>query len=199
MDFHGTPFEPGSTQDFMTEAAEIFNNLGNPSEEILLLYSDDPAAREAAGRLDGTWERLGINVEPNRSAGPLMLSFRRDAILLAMRLPRNGEGVLPQVLALYERSGWWEIAALAMGAESGELLRRARNLDPSVDLDELAVEMENAGLVAPIAKYDILFAPGPDVSLVPDEIYPGSVLWRAFRGTIPEPEVPNGENETETD
>ncbi len=188
IDFHGTPAESTDWDADIEEAGNLYASVSEPSEELKLLICDDPAAMAAAGRLRPNWESLGVPVSQIESAGPLSLSFNADGILLALRIPQNGEGVLPQILALYDRSGWWEIAALALDDNGAALLRNVRSLDPSADLDRLAEEMESVGLIAPLAKYDILFAPGPEVSLVPDDVYPGSVLWRAFLGSLDEPD-----------
>jgi hypothetical protein len=161
----------------------MYSSVPERTTRLSLLVCDDPAARESAGRLGANWESLGAQVEIVEGTGALAFSSERDAILLALRLPSGGEGVLPQILALYDRNAWWETAALTLDSDSASLLRRVRSLDPSADLDALADAMVTAGLVAPIARYDILFAPGPDVSLVPDETYPGTVFWRAFSGT----------------
>ena len=150
-------------------------------DKIVLLLCDDPAAVEAAGRLRANWESLGAPVEIRQNEGPLMLSLEADAVLLAVRNPSGGEGVLPECLALIDRSGWWETKAFALG-DKANLLRNVRNLDPKADLGTLGSAMQDAGLAIPLASYDILFCPGPDVTQSPGFVYPGPALWRAYKG-----------------
>ncbi len=197
-DFLGDPTETRDWTDLSEQARELYRSVPNPREDLTLLVSDDPAVQAAAGKLRADWQlSFGVPVELRQSAGPPSLSLEADGILLALRLPRDAEGILPQCLALYDRSGWWEIAALALHSDGAALLRRVRTLDPAADLSELGEALESAGLVIPIAKYEILFAPGPDVSLVPPEIYPGPPFWRAFMGTLEEFELTPGSTEPE--
>jgi len=182
-DFYGNPAEAGDWRERFEQARNLYNSVPDRSTKLSLLVCDDPAAREAAGRIGANWESLGAQVEIVERAGPLAMSISSDAMILALRIPVDGDGVLPQILSLYDRNGIWEIAALAMDSSSAVNLRNVRNLAPSASLDSLSESMIASGLVFPIARYDILFAPGPDVSLVPDETYPGTVLWRAFSGT----------------
>ncbi len=186
-DFHGTPSEDENRTDALEEARRLYVSVGNPRESLKLLVPDDPAARAAAGRLRANWESFGVPVELIQSTGPLSLSMEADIILVSLRIPNNGEGVLPQCLALYDRSGWWEIAALSLPLEGALLLRSVRALEPSADSDALGSAVMSAGMMLPLARYDILFAPGPDISLAPERVYPGTVFWRAFMGVIPEP------------
>ena len=188
-DFLGTEASSGDWSGMIDEARELYSSIPEPSDSFVLLVSDDPAARASAGRLRANWESLGVPVELRNGEGPLALSMEADAALLSVRLSQNGEGVLPQCLALYDRSGWWEIIALALG-EDAQLLRSVRSLEPAADLGTLGSALQDNGLMIPVARYDILFAPGPGISLVPSAVYPGSVLWRAFMGQLPEAELP---------
>ncbi|MCX6647291.1 MAG: hypothetical protein NTY09_13175 [bacterium] len=77
----------------------------------------------------------------------------------------------------------WEIAGLAMAPADRPLLQSVRSLEPSADLNLLGTALESAGLMIPIARFDILFAPGPDITLVPNAVYPGTVFWRAYMGS----------------
>jgi hypothetical protein len=197
-DFLGTEASSGNWSGMMDEARDLYSSIPNPSDSFVLLVSDDPAARASAGRLRANWESLGVPVELRNGEGPLALSMEADAVLLSVRLSENGEGVLPQCLALYDRSGWWEIIALALEDEA-ELLRSVRSLDPDADLEALGSALQDHALMIPVARYDILFAPGPGISLVPSAVYPGSVLWRAFMGQLPEAESPAVETEPEQD
>ena len=182
FDFEGNPSTDTETGT-ISDARALYESVANPQPEINLLVCDDPAARSTAGRLRANWENLGVPVTVSEMAGPLSLSSGADAILLSFRIPSGGEGVLPECLALYDRSGWWELAALALASEDRPLLHSVRNLEPSADLNLLGSALESSGLMIPIARFDILFAPGPDIFLVPDEVYPGTVFWRAFMGS----------------
>jgi hypothetical protein len=181
-DFEGNP-APTNETGTIADARELYESVIDPQPEITLLVCDDPAARSTAGRLRANWENLGVPVQINELAGPLSLSSQADAILISVRIPIDGEGVLPECLTLYDRNGWWEIAELGMATEDRPLLQSVRNLEPSADLNSLGTALEGAGLMIPIARFDILFAPGPDIVLVPDEVYPGTVFWRAYMGS----------------
>ncbi|MFH1676777.1 MAG: ABC transporter substrate-binding protein [bacterium] len=184
-DFFGTFWEASDFSRDLEEARKLHTQAKNAREKLTLLVCDDPAARAASGRLRANWESLGVPVEIRESEGPLSLSISADAILLAFRLPKNGDGVFPELFELYDRNGWWSIAGLVLDGESASILKNVRSLGLNCDLNKLGRGMESSGLAIPLAKYGVLFAPGPGVSLVSGEIYPGSVFWRAFNGIIP--------------
>lgn len=194
-DYEGSPAQDSDT-DTMSDARQLYAGVADPRPEIILLVCDDPAARSTAGRLRANWENLGVPVEIREMAGPLSLSSEADAILLSLRIPIKGVGVLPQCLALYDRSGWWDLAGLALNTNDRALLQSVRECNPSADLNSLGTALENAGLMIPISRFDILFAPGPDISLVPNAVYPGTVFWRAFMGS---PEILKPATMEETD
>lgn len=181
-DFEGNP-EIDRADDSNHDASGSYENIANPLDKIDLLVCDDPAAISTAGRLRANWESLGVQVEIREMAGPLALSAASDAILLSFRIPEGGEGVLPQCLTLYDRSGWWDIAGLALNSGNRMLLNDVRSCKPDADLAQLGNALIDSGLILPIARFDILFAPGPDIALVPGTIYPGPVFWRAFMGS----------------
>lgn len=185
-DFQGGRAEPRDWTATFEEARRLYSQAEVKRDRIVLLVCDDPAAREAAGRLRANWETLGVPIEIRTSLGPLMLSLEADAVLLALRIPSGGEGVLPQCLALYDRSSWWETAAMALGTEKGTLLRSVRALQPDADFADLETSMDSSALAVPLARYEIMFAPGPDVSLAPEFVYPGPTFWRAFKGVPPQ-------------
>jgi len=192
-DFLGSPASAGDWESTLEEARRLLSSVHmledshvDATTGLVLLVADDPAARAASGRLRANWESLGVPVEIRNQVGPLAVSMEADAMLLSFRVPRNGEGALPQCLALYDRGGWWEIIALAMPPDAASLLRSVRALDPGADLGALGSALQSASLVVPVTRYEILFAPGPDISLVPSAVYPGTTFWRAFMGRLPE-------------
>jgi ABC-type transport system substrate-binding protein len=182
-DFRGSQAPAQSWSETFDEARLLYSQVSRKQDRIVLLVCDDPAAKEAAGRLRANWEALGVPVEIRSNQGPPMLSLQADAVLLALRIPSFGEGVLPECLALYDRSSWWEIAAIALGEENARLLRRVRTLDPTADLGDLETAMQESSLVVPLVRYDVLLAAGPDVSMAPSFVYPGPALWRAYRSS----------------
>ncbi|HEX9745566.1 MAG TPA: ABC transporter substrate-binding protein [bacterium] len=195
-DFYGGYQTYAPWADRLDEARNLRDNIANPVEEFTLLVCDDSAATEAASRIKANYESLGVPVNIENSSGPLMLSIKADAILLAVNIPGNGEGALPQVLSMIDRANWWNFLGMALPQNASAMLKKTRNCDLDLDPDFLAEALKSAGLIVPVAKYEILFAPSPEVSLVPDEIYPGPFLWRAFFGQIPPaPEENNGNNE----
>jgi len=185
-DFSGTSAQGTDWSSSLDQARRLYSALPQPRESLTLLVPDDPAAEAVAGRLRANWESFGVPVQIAREKGPLALSMDADAILLALRLPSGGEGVLPQCLALYDRSGWWDLVALGLSPTSATAFRSVRSLDPTADLEAVGSELASAGLAIPLVRYDILFAPGPDISLVPNEVFPGTIFWRAFMGRLPE-------------
>ncbi|MCK4719866.1 hypothetical protein KAU08_04365 [bacterium] len=197
-DFEGNP-EIDRADNSNHDASGSYENIPNPLDKIDLLVCDDPAAISTAGRLRANWESLGVQVEIRdmEMPGPLALSAASDAILLSFRIPEGGEGVLPQCLTLYDRSGWWDIAGLALNSDNRTLLNDVRSCKPDADLSELGNALVDSGLLLPIARFDILFAPGPDIALVPGTIYPGPVFWRAFMGSpdILVDEIPGEQDE----
>jgi hypothetical protein len=181
-DFYGgapSSSEPAVTMD---DANKLYLQAPEKRDKIVLLVCDDPSAIKAAGRLKYEWERMNVPVEIRTSEGPPMLSLEADAVLLALRIPNGGEGVLPACLALYDRSSWWEFAALVMGDPKATILRNVRALDPNTNIDDLGTAMIDSAVLVPLVKFDILFAPGNDYSMTPEFVYPGSTLWRVYRG-----------------
>jgi ABC-type transport system substrate-binding protein len=188
-DFQGNPVETAGNMS-IEQARELYETVANPTPELSLLVCDDPAAKSAAGRLRANWESLGVPVNVSEMAGPLSLSSEADAILISLRIPMGGEGVLPECLTLCDRSGWWDLAGLALPSGDRALLQSVRACEPEADLNSLGAALINSALMIPVARFDILFAPGPDISLAPNAVYPGTVLWRAFMGS---PEILSGE------
>jgi len=184
-DFLGTPAAIEDWSSNLEQARILYADIDNPRENLTMLVADDPAARATAGRIRANWGSFGVPVDIINDSGPLSLSIDADVILLAVRIP--DDGVLPQCLSLIDRNGWWEFIRLAMPQEAHSLLRDVRSLAPSADLQALGSALESSGLMIPLAMYDILMAPGPGLSLVPDSVYPGTPFWRAFVGELPEP------------
>jgi ABC-type transport system substrate-binding protein len=192
-DFEGAPSATADWASNIDDARNLYESITNPRENLTVLVADDPAARATAGRIRANWESFGVPVELVNDSGELSLSVDADVFLLSMRIPEGGEGVLPQVLALVDRNGWWEFMRLAMPPENAGLVRNVRNLAPEADLPALGSALISSGLVIPVARYDMLMAPGPGLSLVPQSVYPGTVFWRAFLGSLPAPVVESGD------
>ena len=180
IDFSGTAPQPGELNESLNAARDLFSSLSDRKSRLNVLVPDDPAAKATAGRLRANFESLGVPVDLVQDSGPLKLSMNADIIILSLRLIDGSEGTLPQCLALYDRNGWWDIAGLALPAEDRGILRSVRNLDPESDLNILGSALQNANVIVPLVKYNIFFAPGPEIELVSDKVFPGTLFWRAF-------------------
>jgi len=182
-DFNGTP--AAGVQETINAGRNLYSSLAGHKPSLTLYVCDDPAAEAVAGRLRANWESLEVPVEISYRTGPLYMSSDADAMLLALRVIPGNEGILPQLLSLVDRAGMWEVCSSAMGPGPGAHLRDVRSGLITADLDDVGEALIESGIATPLANYDIYFAPGPGISLVPDEVYPGPVLWRAFMGTLP--------------
>jgi len=180
IDFMGNP--PQSADAFGTpdDAADLHSSIIEPKDRLTVLVPDDPAAKAAAGRLRANIQSLGVPVDLVYDSGPLKLSMDADIIMVSIRLIEGSEGILPQCLALYDSNGWWNLAGLALPHDDWQVLNSVRALEPVSDLTLLGQGLQNASLIVPLAKYGIFFAPGPDVELVSENVYPGTLFWRTY-------------------